>query len=32
MNQADVKVSFCLKKNEEDNAGRCPIMGRLSVG
>lgn len=32
MNQEDVKVAFYLKKNESDNAGRCPIMGRLTVG
>ncbi len=32
MNQEDVKVTFYLKKNELDNAGRCPVMGRLTVG
>lgn len=32
MNQEDVKVSFYLKQNESDNVGRCPIMGRLTVG
>lgn len=32
MNQEDVKVTFYLKKNELDNAGRCPIMGRLTIG
>ena len=32
MNQEDVKVTFYLKKNETDNAGRCPVMGRLTVG
>ena len=32
MNQEDVKVSFYLKKNETDSAGRCPIMGRLTIG
>lgn len=32
MNQKDVKVAFYLKKNESDGAGRCPVMGRLTVG
>lgn len=32
MNQEDVKVAFYLKTNESDNAGRCPVMGRLTVG
>ena len=32
MNQKDVKVAFYLKRNESDSAGRCPIMGRLTVG
>lgn len=32
MNQEDVKVSFYLKKNESDSAGRCPVMGRLTIG
>lgn len=32
MNQEDVKVAFYLKKNESDGAGRCPVMGRLTVG
>ena len=32
MNQKDVKVAFYLKTNESDNAGRCPVMGRLTVG
>lgn len=32
MNQEDVKVTFYLKKNETDSAGRCPVMGRLTVG
>ena len=32
MNHKDVKVAFYLKKNESDSAGRCPIMGRLTVG
>lgn len=32
MNQEDVKVAFYLKKNETDSAGRCPVMGRLTVG
>lgn len=31
MNQEAVKVSFYLKRNESDDAGRCSIMGRLSV-
>ncbi len=32
MNPKDVKVAFYLKKNESDSAGRCPVMGRLTVG
>lgn len=32
MNQEDVKVAFYLKKNESDDFGRCPIMGRLTIG
>lgn len=32
MNQEDVKVAFYLKKNESDDFGRCPVMGRLTVG
>ncbi len=32
MNQVDVKVSFYLKVNEKNAEGRCPIMGRLTVG
>lgn len=32
MNQEDVKVAFYLKKNESDGAGRCPVMGRLTIG
>ena len=32
MNQEDVKVAFYLKKNETDSAGRCPVMGRLTIG
>ena len=32
MNQEDVKVVFYLKKNESNAEGRCPIMGRLTVG
>ncbi len=32
MNQDDVKVAFYLKKNETDGAGRCPVMGRLTIG
>ena len=31
MNQEDVKVTFYLKKNETDSAGRCPVMGRLTI-
>ena len=32
MNQADVKVSFYLKKSEADAKGNCPVMARLYVG
>lgn len=32
MNQDDVKVAFYLKKNETNAEGRCPVMGRLTVG
>jgi len=32
MNQVDVKVVFYLKVNETNAEGRCPIMGRLTVG
>lgn len=32
MNQKDVKVSFYLKSNETNAEGRCPVMGRLTVG
>ena len=32
MNQEDVKVAFYLKRNETDSAGRCPVMGRLTIG
>lgn len=32
MNQEDVKVAFYLKKNETNAEGRCPVMGRLTVG
>lgn len=32
MNQADVKVSFYLKKSEADAGGNCPVMARLNVG
>ena len=32
MNQEDVKVSFYLKTNESDSVGRCPVMGRLTIG
>ena len=30
MNQADVKVSFYLKKSEADAKGNCPVMARLA--
>ena len=32
MNQANVKVSFYLKKSEADVDGNCPVMAKLSVG
>ena len=32
MNQANVKVSFYLKKSEADERGNCPVMAKLSVG
>lgn len=32
MNQANVKVSFCLKKSEADADGNCPVMAKLNVG
>ena len=32
MNQADVKVSFYLKKSEADAKGNCPVLARLNVG
>lgn len=32
MNQADVKVSFYLKKSEADTDGNCPVMAKLNVG
>ncbi len=32
MNQEDVKVTFYLKKNETNTEGRCPVMGRLTIG
>lgn len=32
MNQEDVKVTFYLKKNETNAEGRCPVMGRLTIG
>lgn len=32
MNQANVKVSFYLKKSEADADGMCPVMARLNVG
>lgn len=28
MNQADIKVSFYLKKSESDVRGNCPVMVR----
>ena len=32
MNQANVKVSFYLKKSEADADGNCPVMGILTLG
>ena len=32
MNQANVKVSFYLKKSEADADGNCPVMAKLNVG
>ena len=32
MNHEDVKVAFYLKRNDSDSAGRCPVMGRFTVG
>lgn len=32
MNQANVKVSFYLKKSEADAGGNCPVMAKLSIG
>ena len=32
MNQEDVKVAFYLKRNETNAEGRCPVMGRLTIG
>ena len=32
MNHEDVKVAFYLKRNETNAEGRCPVMGRLTVG
>ena len=32
MNHEDVKVAFYLKVNETNAEGRCPVMGRLTVG
>ncbi len=32
MNQEDVKVMFYLKRNETNTEGRCPVMGRLTIG
>ena len=31
MNQANVKVSFYLKKSEADADGNCPVMAKLNV-
>ena len=32
MNQANVKVSFYLKKSEADAGGNCPVMAKLNIG
>ena len=32
MNQANVKVSFYLKKSEADANGECPVMAKLNIG
>lgn len=32
MNQANVKVSFYLKKSGADTDGNCPVMAKLNVG
>ena len=32
MNQANVRVSFYLKKSEADANGNCPVMAKLNVG
>lgn len=32
MNQANVKVSFYLKKSESDADGNCPVMAKLNIG
>lgn len=32
MEQANVKVSFYLKKSEADAEGMCPVMARLNIG
>ena len=32
MNQANVRVSFYLKKSEADANGNCPVMAKISVG
>lgn len=32
MNQANVKVSFYLKKSEADADGMCPVMAKLNIG
>ena len=32
MNQANIKVSFYLKKSKVDTKGNCPVMARLNVG
>lgn len=32
MDQANVEVSFYLKKSEADAGGNCPVMAKLSIG
>ena len=32
MDQANVKVSFYLKKSEADADGMCPVVARLNIG
>lgn len=32
MDQANVKVSFYLKKSEADTDGMCPVMAKLNIG